>query len=306
MALAAALSLAYAAWQTFPKESGTVRVAGAAAGIAIETDARGVPTIRARSIPDAVFGLGYAHARDRLWQMEFERRVGSGRLAEILGESLVPADRFLRTVGFRRAAESAWRSLSPEARGLLEAYARGVNAYLATSSRRPIEFRLLRVDPEPWQPVDSLVWAKMMAWDLAGNARDEIRRARFAALVGPERAAELLPAAASEPTILTREEWSPAAAPSSSSALSTIPLTRPGSLEDSRVGVRLAGSAGLRRRGPGQQLVGRLRRPHGEREADSGQRPAPGSADAVGLVPRGDRGSRLRGRAARRCPESPA
>ena len=186
-----------------------VRVPGHSAPIRIEIDAHGVPTIRAQSIPDAMFGLGYVHAKDRLWQMEFERRVGAGRLAEILGEGLVDTDRFLRTVGFRRAAEGAWRSLSPSAQRLLEAYARGVGGFLSSSSARPIEFRLLRVDPEPWQPIDSLVWAKMMAWDLAGNARDEIRRARFAQALGPERAAELMPVAASEPTILTDAEWRP-------------------------------------------------------------------------------------------------
>lgn len=217
---AAALSITYAVWRTFPGSDASVRVSGHAAPIAIDFDAHGVPTIRAQSIPDAMFGLGYAHARDRLWQMEFERRVGSGRLAEVLGKSLVPTDAFLRTVGFRASAEAAWHSLSPSAQGLLEAYAAGVNAFVASSSARPIEFRLLRVDPEPWQPVDSLVWAKMMAWDLAGNARDEIRRARFAAAVGPERASELLPLAAAEPPILTAEEWTPLASSLASPSVS--------------------------------------------------------------------------------------
>ncbi|HEY2796433.1 MAG TPA: penicillin acylase family protein [Thermoanaerobaculia bacterium] len=207
-----ALAALLAAWsiaRTFPRESGTIRVPGHAGAIRIDFDAHGVPTIHARSIEDAMFGLGYVHAKDRLWQLEFERRVGSGRLAEILGRGLLDADRFLRTIGFRQAAEATWRGLPPESRLPFEAYARGVNAFVATSSSRPIEFRLLRVDPEPWRPEDSLVWAKMMAWDLAGNARDEIRLARFAAAVGPERAAELLPVASAEPSILTPEEWTP-------------------------------------------------------------------------------------------------
>jgi penicillin amidase len=190
--------------------SGTLRIGGRAAGpaaaVRIETDRHGIPTIRASSIPDALFGLGYVHARDRLWQMEFERRLGTGRLAEILGEDLLSADRFLRTIGFRRAAEETESRLSPDARRLLEAYAAGVNAYLAADATRPIEFRLLRIPPEPWTPADSLVWGKMMAWDLAGNARGEIRRARFLEAVGPERTAELLPLAGSAPTILTSGE----------------------------------------------------------------------------------------------------
>jgi len=192
---------------TFPKTSGTLRVAGHSAPIRIETDAHGVPTIRAQSIPDAMFGLGYAHARDRLWQIEFERRVGSGRLAEFLGENLVPADRFLRTIGFRRSAEATEKLVSADSRRILEAYAAGVNAFLAADSARPIEFRLLRVSPEPWTPTDSLVWGKMMAWDLAGNARDEIRRARFVETLGPEKAAQLLPLPGSEPTILSSSQW---------------------------------------------------------------------------------------------------
>jgi len=210
VAAAAAVWAGYLIWRTFPRQSGAVKVAGPSAPIRIESDAHGVPTIRAGSIPDALFGLGYVHARDRLWQMEFQRRVGAGRLAEVLGEGLVPADRFLRTVGFHRAAESAWKGLSESERQLFRAYAAGVNAFVQSSPARPIEFRILRASPEPWDSVDSLAWAKMMAWDLAGNARDEIRRTRFAAAVGPERAAELLPIAASEPTILTDAEWRPA------------------------------------------------------------------------------------------------
>ncbi len=212
LAIVAALVAAWIVRRTFPRESGTVRVPGHSAPIRIETDAHGVPTIEARTVADAFFGLGYVHARDRLWQMEFERRTGAGRLSEILGEDLVPADRFLRTIGFARAAEAAWERLSPEARAFLESYARGVNAYLASDPARPIEFRLLRVTPEPWRPVDSLVWGKLLAWDLATNASDEIRRARLVEALGAEKAAELMPAAASEPTILESGEWEAARA----------------------------------------------------------------------------------------------
>ena len=232
---AAALLAAWAIWRTFPRESGAIRVPGHAGTIRIDFDVHGVPTIHASSVADAMFGLGYVHAKDRLWQLEFERRVGSGRLAEVLGKGLLDADRFLRTIGFQRAAEATWRGLSAESRMPFEAYARGVNAFVATSTARPIEFRILRVDPEAWRPEDSLVWAKMMAWDLAGNAREEIRLARFAAAVGPERAAELLPVAGSEPSILTAEEWSPpaeAAAPAASRLAPSGPWARLGEAFD--------------------------------------------------------------------------
>ena len=218
---AAAIGLFLLALTTFPRTSGTLKLFGPSAPITIETDAHGVPTIRAASEADAFFGLGYAHARDRLWQIEYQRRIGAGRLSEILGPRLVETDRFLRTIGFRRAAESAWRSLAPPARRLVEAYVCGINGYLASSSARPIEFRILRSTAATFEPVDSLVWAKLMAWDLGGNARNEIRRARFVAAVGEKRAAELLPPVPETPTILLDSEWRPA--PRSASRASRLP-----------------------------------------------------------------------------------
>ena len=212
---------------TFPRKSGTLHVAALHAVVTIAEDANGVPTIRAASGADAIFGLGYAHARDRLWQMEFQRRIGAGRLAEILGKRLVATDRFLRTIGFRRAAAEALTGLAPEARALLDAYVAGINQYLAGGPALPIEFRVLRVSPRPFDAVDCLVWAKMMAWDLAGNAANEIRLARFIAAVGPGRAAELMPPVPPEPTILLDEEWMPRVPASPPSAVSRFPSPGP-------------------------------------------------------------------------------
>ena len=210
VAVAAGVVAAAGAWiviSTFVSRSGTVRVRGIHAPVFLDTDARGVPTVRAQSADDALFGLGWAHARDRLWQMELQRRIGAGRLSEALGEKLLPTDRFLRTIGFRRAAEDALRSLSPAARASVASYRAGVNAFLASTRTTPIEFRLLRIDARPFDDVDCLVWAKLMAWDLSGNAATEIRRARYASVVGPERARELLPTGPPSPTILRDEEW---------------------------------------------------------------------------------------------------
>lgn len=205
--LVAGAAVALLAASTFARERGEVRVAGLSAAVTIENDQHGVPTIRAATADDALYGLGYAHARDRLWQIEFQRRVGSGRLAEALGARTVPADRFLRTIGFRRAAEAALPGLSAEVRRALEAYAAGVNAFLAADRARPVEFRILRISPEPFTIVDSLLWSKMMAWDLAANATNEIRRAAYVEKVGPERAAEMFPEPPLTPTILLDEEW---------------------------------------------------------------------------------------------------
>ncbi len=171
---------------SLPKVSGEVRVEGLEGPVEIVRDADAVPHIYASSHADAVFGLGFVHAQDRLWQMEFQRRVGSGRLSEVIGEATVSTDRFIRTLGIEQAAESGLEALSPEARGLIDAYVAGINAYLA--QRRgalPVEFLLLGFEPAPFEPVDVLVWAKMMAWDLGDNWSDELLRAQLVKQLAP-------------------------------------------------------------------------------------------------------------------------
>src|SRR5437867_3693107 len=112
--------------------------------------------------------VAYVHAQDRLWQMEFQRRIGHGRLSEIFGDATVPQDRFLRTVGFGRAARSAWASTPDWAKQQIEAYVAGINAFIAAHHGMllpglPPEFSLLRFEPEPFTGADVLVWVKMMA-----------------------------------------------------------------------------------------------------------------------------------------------
>jgi penicillin amidase len=227
---------------TLPSRRGRARVAGLRSAVRIETDARGIPTIRAGSIDDVLFGLGWVHARERLWQMEFQRRVGAGRLAEVLGPRLLPTDRFLRTVGFRRAAESAWASLSPAARARVGAYRGGINAYLASTTIRPPEARLLRVTIAPFDDVDCVVWLKLMAWDLSGNASSEIRRAKLVARIGPERTAEILVPAPEAPTILRDGEWIP---PPDAASAPAPPAKLPAPPKRSRPRRLDAGVAGL-------------------------------------------------------------
>src|SRR4029453_758077 len=141
-------------------------------------DADAIPHIFAANVPDALFGLGYVHAQDRLWQMEFQRRVGHGRLSEIFGAAAVPQDRFLRTVGFGRAARSAWDRMPDQMKIQVGAYVAGVNAFISThhGSKLPPEFTLLGFEPEPWSGADVVVWGKMMAWDLSGNYPFELLR----------------------------------------------------------------------------------------------------------------------------------
>jgi penicillin amidase len=178
-----------------PQTEGRVAVGGLGGPVEILRDADDVVHVRAATEADAIFGLGYAHAQDRLWQMEFQRRIGYGRLAEILGEPALAVDRLFRTVGIARAARQALTQLDPAARGLLDAYARGVNAFV-TSRRRwqfPVEFALFGIEPEPWRPEDAIVWQKVLAWSLSMNWREELLRLRLAARVGPDGANELTP-----------------------------------------------------------------------------------------------------------------
>ena len=184
--------------QSLPVVNGTVEVAGLAtltAPVDIIRDADDIPHIFATTKNDALFGLGYTHAQDRLWQMEFQRRIGNGRLSEIFGDAAVPQDRFLRTMGFGRAARSAWDRLPADARRQVDAYVAGVNAFISThhGRRLPPEFALLRFEPEPWNGADVLAWVKMMAWDLSANYTFELVRHDLAARVGVDRMHELLP-----------------------------------------------------------------------------------------------------------------
>ena len=166
-----------------PIHEGTVRVEGIAGRVDVRRDEQGIPTIVASSEHDANFALGYSHAQDRLWQMEFNRRLAAGRLAEILGASALPTDQFLRTLGVHLAAQRIYDALDAEHRGLIDAYVNGVNAYLATrSGPLPPEFLLTRAPaPAPWTAADSVAWSLMMAWDLASySMRMELRRLRLA------------------------------------------------------------------------------------------------------------------------------
>jgi penicillin amidase len=181
--------------QSLPEMNGSIAVQGIAGPVDIVRDADAIPHIFASTKPDALFGLGYVHAQDRLWQMEFQRRIGHGRLSEIFGEATIPQDRFLRTVGFGRAARSAWDRLPDDARQQINAYCAGVNAFISTHHGRllPPEFTLLRFEPEAFTGPDVLVWVKMMAWDLSANYTLELMRHDIAAKVGASRMADLLP-----------------------------------------------------------------------------------------------------------------
>ena len=133
-----------------------------------------VAHIRAATDDDAVFALGFVHWQDRAWQMDFQRRVAQGRLSEIVGKPALEQDKFLRTWGFQRAAQSALPALSPQSRKLIAAYTAGVNAAMK-QGKTALEFQILRYTREPWSEVDSVSWSKLMAFDLGGMAHAAVR-----------------------------------------------------------------------------------------------------------------------------------
>jgi penicillin amidase len=179
--------------ESLPRLDGEVNVKGISAPVEVVRDKEGVPHIFARSDADGWFALGYAHAQDRLWQLEFQRRVASGRLAEIMGEPAYDNDRLMRTLGFAQVARRMAERADAPTRAAFDAYAAGVNAFIASKPVLPVEFHIFRIEPEPWTVADSMGWLLVMAWDLSGNWRTELARMRFMAKIGRERTAELLP-----------------------------------------------------------------------------------------------------------------
>jgi penicillin G amidase len=179
---------------SLPQTDRTITVPGLDTTVTIARDAHGVPTIEAASDRDAAFGLGFVHAQDRLFQMDLTRRAAAGRLSEWFGPPALDTDKSMRTLGLYRAAQVQYAVLSPELRAVFDAYTAGVNAFLATRhGALPPEYQLLRVAAEPWQPVDSLAWGKIMDLQLTGNYRQELLRARLAQRLKPDDLAVLYP-----------------------------------------------------------------------------------------------------------------
>jgi penicillin amidase len=186
--------VAFLFYRAMPDYAGTAALPGLSADVRVYRDAYGVPHIFAANYDDAARALGYVHASERLYEMEIQRRAGQGRLSEIAGPDLVGVDKFIRTLGFYRLAESSVSALSPEAQKTLQAYADGVNAFLQSHrGRLPPEFLLIGDDPEPWRPADTLVLGKLLSLQLSGNYRWELDRAKLATKLPADQARLLFP-----------------------------------------------------------------------------------------------------------------
>ena len=183
----------YVAHSALPQLDGQLQSRGLSAPVSVTRDGHGVPTIEAATPEDLFFAQGFVTAQDRLWQMDVMRRYASGELSEILGEDTLRLDREQRILGLRDAARKALEIASPRDQSFFDAYARGVNAYIATrSDRLPIEFRILRYAPKPWRAEDSVVIANQMVKDLNYHYfYDALSREKILAKLGPELTADL-------------------------------------------------------------------------------------------------------------------
>jgi penicillin amidase len=180
--------------------AGAPKVEGLSAPVEIYRDPDGVPHIYAETMEDLLFAQGYVHAQDRFWQMEFWRRIGSGRLSELFGDAVMGVDIYIRTVNFRGIAEKEYEMMDEETKRYLEAYSAGVNAYILDKKPRELglEFRLLKLqgvdfEIEPWTPVNTLTWYKLLAEDGQGNMREELYRIDIIRTVGIKLAQDYFP-----------------------------------------------------------------------------------------------------------------
>jgi len=191
---AAAGGLYYLLRRSLPRTRGSLTVDGLNGPVEIVRDRWGVPHIFAGDEHDVAFGLGFAHAQDRLWQMDFYRRVFSGTLAEVVGEPGIQVDRLMRRFGLRRAAGAQLGQIDAETMAGLEAYAAGVNTFMESASGRlPLEFLILRYRPQTWAVADSVAFGKFMGWMLASGWSTQIVRSQLMAKLGPEALSELEP-----------------------------------------------------------------------------------------------------------------
>jgi len=183
----------YVAHSALPQLDGRLQVKGLSAAVKVTRDGHGVPAIEAATPEDLFFAQGYVTAQDRLWQMDVMRRFGAGELSEILGEDTLKIDREQRILGLRAAAGKSLALASPRDRSYFDAYARGVNAFIeAHGNALPIEFRILKYRPKPWQAEDSIVIANQMVKDLNYYyIPDTLAREKVLAKLGPELAGDL-------------------------------------------------------------------------------------------------------------------
>ena len=212
--------------QSWPQTSGEIKLNGLGGRVEVIRDHHGIPQIYADSTDDLFRAQGFVAAQDRFFEMDFRRHVTAGRLSELVGSAGLETDRVVRTMGWRNVAEKELALVSPATRQYLNAYADGVNDYIARAespSDMGLEYVVLGqqfpgYSVEKWSAVDSLAWLKAMGWDLISNYGDELTRARLGTTLAPDRLAVLFPdySIAGHPPILGSDEWTAGSVPAAS------------------------------------------------------------------------------------------
>ncbi len=185
---------------SFPQTDGEIEVSGLQGEVSVVRDGQGIPQVYADTAHDLFYAQGFVQAQDRFYEMDVRRHITAGRLSELVGEDALQADKYIRTMGWRRVAEQELSLLEPETIDHLEAFSAGVNAYIESHSpsQMSLEYTLLAANGldytvEEWTPADSVAWLKAMAWDLRGNMKDEITRGVMSGRHSEADIAELFP-----------------------------------------------------------------------------------------------------------------
>lgn len=187
-----------------PQGRSVVQVPGLAKDVRVVRDSNGVPGIIGEREEDVAMVLGYVMAQDRLWQMDFLRRAGQGRLAEILGRDYLRGDRIIRTVTAGKQVPDSLAALNPRERKWLDSFVRGINRYIVShQGKLPVEFSLLEYRPRRFSADDVASILTALAWESSQAVRIDPLMTRLLARLGSERALELFPAdaAASRPFV---------------------------------------------------------------------------------------------------------
>jgi penicillin G amidase len=182
-------------YQSFPTLNGEAKLTGLLGEVSIRRDLSDVTHIEAKTPLDVWRAIGYTHAQERSWQLEFNRRVMHGELSEILGAATLETDKLMRTLGIIHAAKAQYANYPAELKAVLEAYADGINGFHASSNQAlPPEFHILGVKPGKWEATDSVGWALMMALDLGGNWGTEFTRLAALQKLSTTQLWQLIPA----------------------------------------------------------------------------------------------------------------
>lgn len=171
--------VAYVRNRTTPVLDGKFSLPGLKNAVEIRWDSDSMIHIFAQDSKDLFFAQGAISAQTRLWQMEFQRAVGKGKLAEMVGNQALESDRVFRTFGFEALAKSSYLALPEEMKRILQSYCSGVNAFIQEYSPLPFEMVLLGITPQFWNPWDPLIWLKVLDFQLAGNFQLEALRFRL-------------------------------------------------------------------------------------------------------------------------------